>query len=103
VAREPLGELTFGFLLHRSTDGLTVYDGNVSARELGIDITLNEPFTLHFDFSAHVTRGQYHLECHVYDEHAGKHVARLSPAGVVSIAETRTFRGVADLELQCSA
>ncbi len=103
VARAPLGELVFGFLQHRSTDKLTLYDGNVTARERGIAIRPSEPFTVHFDFSAHVTRGQYHLACRVFDEHVGRHVARVSPAGVVTVAETRTLRGVADLELRCSA
>lgn len=61
------------------------------------------PFTPHFDFRTRVTSGQYHVECHVFDEQLGKHVARVSPAGVLSVGETRTFREVADLEKQCSA
>ena len=81
-----------------------VYGGAVTARELGIEpVAPGAPFTLHFDFRPHVTRGQYHLECVVLDPRAETPIARLSPAGVLSVAESRTWRGVADLELRCSA
>ena len=104
VAQQSWATLVFGFLLHRSTDGLRVYEGNVSAIELGVDkVEPGTTFTLHHSFRAHVTRGQYHVEIHVFDKDSGEVRARLSPAGVFTVFETRTYQGVADLELQCSA
>ena len=37
VLQPSVTDLTFGVLLHRSTDGLTVYDANFLAAELDID------------------------------------------------------------------
>jgi hypothetical protein len=104
VANRPIPLASFGVRLYRSTDGLLVYDGNVGARELGIEpLEPGRPFTLHFDFQAHVTRGQYHLECVVLDPAVEVPIARLTPAGVLSVAETRSWHGIANLGLQCTA
>lgn len=92
-----------GFVLHRSTDGLVVYDANYSGVELGLDpLTSGQSFTLRFDFRAHLTRGQYHLQCHVQHNPTQRHLARLTPAGVISVSETRTYAGIADLDLACT-
>jgi len=103
AARQPLDDLEFGIIIYRSTDGLKVYSGRVPAGELGIDpLPSRRDFTLQFGFRPHLTRGQYHIECHVFDNRMGRSAASLSPAAVFAVAETRTFAGIADVELECS-
>ncbi|HEX6534380.1 MAG TPA: ABC transporter ATP-binding protein [Gemmatimonadaceae bacterium] len=102
LARETTGDFHFGFVLRRSTDNLIVYDGNIAASEVGLDpVRAGGRFRLHFDFRAHLTRGQYHLECHVFHNPSQRYLGRLSPAGVLTVAETRTYAGIADIELAC--
>jgi homopolymeric O-antigen transport system ATP-binding protein len=99
-AREAVSDVTLGFLVHRSTDGLVVYDGNLRGDEIGLDhLSPGEKVTVEFFFRAHLTRGQYHLECHVLHNPTSRFLARLRPAGALTIDESRTYAGVADLEL----
>ncbi|HEU4640864.1 MAG TPA: ABC transporter ATP-binding protein [Gemmatimonadaceae bacterium] len=103
LAREAVEDYHFGFVLRRSTDNLIVYDGNVMAGEVGLDpVHAGQRFRLRFDFRAHLVRGQYHLECHVFHNPSQRYLGRLSPAGVLTVAETRTYGGIADVELGCS-
>jgi lipopolysaccharide transport system ATP-binding protein len=103
VVHRPTDDYQFGFLLHRSTDGLLVYDATVHERDAGLrDLRSGDRFTLKFDFRAHLTRGQYHVECHVFDHIAGEYVVRLSPAATFTVRESSTARGIADVELMCS-
>ncbi len=104
LAHERLKDIFFSVTLYRSTDGLVVYEANVQARELGLDpIESGRRFTVNYDFLANVTRGQYHLETKVQHPTAGLTLAHLMPAGVLGVTESRTYRGVADLLLECSA
>jgi lipopolysaccharide transport system ATP-binding protein len=96
----PLDDLLFGFLAYRSTDRLVVYDANFSSAELGMPrLVAGERVSVDFRFSAHLTRGQYHLGCHVFDTKAQDYTSRVSPAGLFAIRESRTFAGIADLEV----
>ena len=91
-------DVTFGFLLYRSTDQLVVYDGNFNLNEFRDGgLRHGESFTIDFDFRANLTRGHYFLECHVYDNRAQCFIARASPVANLTVDETRTFGGVADL------
>lgn len=102
LARKATTDLTFGFLVHRSTDGLLVYDGNVRGTEIGIDaLTPGDRVVADFTFRAHLTRGQYHLECHVFHNPSHRFLSRFCPAAILTVHETRTHGGVADLELDC--
>jgi ABC-type polysaccharide/polyol phosphate transport system ATPase subunit len=99
-AVEAVTDLTLGFVVYRSTDGLVVYDGNLPGDEIGLDgLSAGERVTVEFVFRAHLTRGQYHLECHVLHNPTARFLARLRPAGVLTIDESRTYTGVADLEV----
>lgn len=102
VARESVSDLTFGFIVRRSTDNLVVYDGNVLGKELGLGCLIPDTeFTIDFAFRAHLTRGQYHLECHVYHNPTQRFLARLCPAGILTVQESRSYAGIADVELEC--
>jgi lipopolysaccharide transport system ATP-binding protein len=93
-------DLTFGFVLRRTTDELTVYDGNVHGDDIGVmRLTRSHEVTLEFQFYAHLTRGHYDVECHLLHNPTRRFLARLRPAAVFAVDESRTYGGVADLEL----
>jgi lipopolysaccharide transport system ATP-binding protein len=95
-----LRDITLGILLHRSTDLLTVYDGNFTLEDLGLtSIAPGTQLTIDFPIRAHLVRGQYHFEFHVYHNATHEFLSRLAPAGLLTIEETRTYAGVADLEV----
>jgi lipopolysaccharide transport system ATP-binding protein len=94
-------DLTLGFLMHRSTDNLLVYDANIRGSEIGMrSLRPLEQVTVEFSFRTHVTRGQYHLECHLLHNPTRRFLTRLRPAALLTIEEDRTYTGVADLELE---
>jgi lipopolysaccharide transport system ATP-binding protein len=100
---EALKDITLGFVVHRSTDSLRVYDGHLRGCEIGLDcLSAGEKVIVEFCFRVHLTRGQYHLECHVLHNPTRRLIARLLPAGVITVDEDRTYAGVADLELACT-
>jgi lipopolysaccharide transport system ATP-binding protein len=94
-----VSDITFGLILRRTSDLLVVYDGNFTAKELGIDaLSAGDRFDVDFHLRAHLLRGQYHFECHVYDNPTQRFLSRIGPIGAVTVQETRTYSGVADLE-----
>lgn len=103
VIRESVSDLTLGFIVYRSTDNLVVYDGNIHGHELGLHcLRDSESLIVDFAFRAHLTRGQYHVECLAFYNQTQQILARLCPAGVFSIQDTRTQRGVANLDVVCT-
>jgi hypothetical protein len=101
-ALKAVTDVTLGFVVYRTTDGLVVYDGNLGGDEIGLKrLSPGEKVTVEFSFRAHLTRGRYHLECHVLHNPTSRFLARLRPAGALTIAESRTYAGVADLEVSC--
>jgi ABC-type polysaccharide/polyol phosphate transport system ATPase subunit len=103
VARQAIEDFHFGFLVHRSTDNMVVYDGNVQGAEIGVPaVRAGQRVRLHYDFRPHLVRGQYHLECHVCHNGSQHHLSRLVPAGLFTVSEARTYAGIADIELACS-
>jgi lipopolysaccharide transport system ATP-binding protein len=96
----PVSDLLFGLLAFRSTDRLLVYDANFSSAELGIPpLSAGEHVVVDFRFHSHLTRGQYHLACHVFDVATQEYTSRASPVGIFSVRENRTFAGIADLQV----
>src|SRR5688572_32595404 len=87
----PGPDLLFGFLAFRSTDRLCVYDANFSGDELALPpLAAGETVVVNFRFNAHLTRGQYHLGCHVFDVRDQEYTSRVCPAGVFTVRESRT-------------
>jgi Wzt C-terminal domain len=98
--RQRLENVTFGMLLHRSTDLLTVYDGNFTLDDLGLtSVAAGTRMVVDFPVRANLVRGQYHFEFHVYHNATNEFLSTLTPAGLLTIEETRTFGGVADLDV----
>jgi energy-coupling factor transporter ATP-binding protein EcfA2 len=99
--RTRLTELQFGFLLHRASDGLMIYDESVSNTALGFDVLeAGDVVSVTFEFDANVTRGQYQLELHVLHTATFTFLARMRPAAIFSVTETQSFAGVAYLAVQ---
>lgn len=98
-----IADLTFVFVVHRATDGLRVYDGNVLDVEAGRTMfRTGDRFTVEFSFVTHLVRGQYFISCDVLHNPTYERLTRLSPAAMFSVNETRTRTGVADVELRVS-
>jgi lipopolysaccharide transport system ATP-binding protein len=96
-------DFTLGFIVHRSTDNLVVYDGNTPGRQVGLmALAAGEEVTVEFTFCSHLTRGHYHLECHVLHNPTGRFLARLRPAATLVIDERHTYSGIADLDVRCT-
>jgi homopolymeric O-antigen transport system ATP-binding protein len=96
----PAGDLLFGFLAYRSTDRLLVYDANFGSRELAVPrFAGDERLVVDFHFRAHLTRGQYHLACHVFDTTTQEYTSRACPVAIFTVRENRTFAGIADLQV----
>ena len=102
TAHEKTSDFHFGFVIYRSTDNMVVYDGGIDASEVGLEtVHPAQRFRLHFDFNAHLTRGQYHIQCHVFHNPSQTHLCKFSPAASIGIAESRSYAGIADVELAC--
>ena len=103
VANKALRDLHVGLQLHRSTDNLIVYHGVVDRTELGLDeVRAGQRFTLRFRFHAHLAGGHYYFACQIYHNPTQEALVRLSPAGLLSVLDTRTSKGIADLEMECT-
>jgi len=100
---KPIDNVTFAFGVHRSTDQLVVYDGQFTQRELGLAATLAPGrFTVRFTFDANLTRGQYYFDVFAAQASSQRYLGRLRPAGHLTIVESRTWGGVADLNVRPS-
>ena len=94
-------EVTFGFLLYRSTDNLLVYDGHFTNAEIGLSrLTPGRPFEVDFKFNANVTRGHYHIATRIYDNILQRFLAEVSPPVVFGVEELQTWDGIAHLDVR---
>jgi homopolymeric O-antigen transport system ATP-binding protein len=98
---QDISNVQFGLLVYRSTDGLLLYAGSIDWDEIGPDrIEANETIRASFVFKVPLARGQYHLECDCYHPPTGRHLARLVPAGAITVEEQRIHSGIVDLEMR---
>jgi Wzt C-terminal domain len=98
-----LRDYTLGFLVYRSTDQLLVYDANFDGTEVGREtLRAGEPMVIEFTFRTHLTRGHYFFDCHVMHCPTQMFVGRLRPAANLGVHETRTWAGLADLEVRAA-
>jgi energy-coupling factor transporter ATP-binding protein EcfA2 len=94
-------DVTFGFIVHRSTDNLLLYDGNFSTADLGLDgLRQGAAISIDFSFTAHLTRGQYHISLHVYHNPTQRFLAPHYIVGGFTVVEHRTWGGIVDLAVE---
>ncbi|HUQ89171.1 MAG TPA: ABC transporter ATP-binding protein [Vicinamibacterales bacterium] len=97
---QPTRDLTFGLVLRKTDDQFVVYDANFTDEELGITaMTPGARFEIDFQLWAHLLRGHYDFECHVLHAPTQRFICRAGPLCAIVIEETRTFAGVADLNV----
>jgi lipopolysaccharide transport system ATP-binding protein len=102
-SRVDVAEFLVAFIVRRTTDQLLVYDGQFTSAELGLPtLAPGRELVVDYHFLAHLTRGQYHVQCHVVDVQTQQFVGWLSPAGLLTVDERRTWGGVADLAVRAS-
>jgi lipopolysaccharide transport system ATP-binding protein len=94
----PLEGVTFGLVVHRSTDQLVVYDGNVHKSETSA--TLEGSFELEFRFIVNLVRGHYYVSFHITDDQSQSNILKVSPLATFVVHEARSYGGVADLRLE---
>jgi len=100
LVNRPISDITFGVILYRTSDQLVVYDGNFNSKELGLEgQPAGAQFGVDFHLHAHLLRGQYHFECHVYHNPTHRFLSRVGPVGSLTVHETRTYGGIADLAI----
>ena len=100
-AHAAVEDLLLGFLVYRSTDRPARSTTRTSGPESsGLpSLRPGDEIVVDFHFRAHLTRGQYHLGCHVYDTaHAGIHRPRV-PDRHSDGRRDRTHSGIADLQV----
>jgi hypothetical protein len=103
AVRDPIEGIHFGFIVRRSTDNMLVYDANFTGDELGRDrLSGGQRFRVVYEAAAHLTRGQYHIESHVFHNASSRFIARRNPAGHFRVDENRTYAGIADLGARAS-
>jgi lipopolysaccharide transport system ATP-binding protein len=102
-AVRPVDGVTFTFCVHRATDQLMVYDETFAQRNLGLASVPSGRFSIDFRFEANLTRGQYYFD--VFSAHVAsrRYLGRLRPAAHLTVAEDRTFAGVAHLAVRAAA
>jgi lipopolysaccharide transport system ATP-binding protein len=103
AAHDELSDFHFGFVIYRSTDNMIIYDGGVEGEEVGLGtVHAGQNIRLDFDFTAHLIRGRYHIQVHVFHNPSQAHLCKYSPAASFGISESRSYSGVADVELSCA-
>ena len=100
AAHATANNLLFGFLLYRSSDALSVYDANFGSQELQVGaLQAGDEVVVDYHFHVNLTRGQYHLGCHVFDLATQEYTDRVCPIGALTVDESRTHNGIADLQV----
>jgi len=94
---EPMQDLLFAFRVLRATDQLLVYDGQFRQEELQLEVRGGSTFSVTFRFLPNLTRGQYYIELLVSHASTQHYLVRLTPAAHLTVAESRTWGGVANL------
>ena len=95
-----LGEFIVAFIVRRTADRFLVYDGHFNCTELGLNgLEAGGEMAVEYEFTPHLARGQYHVECHMMELSSQEFVGWLSPAALLTMDERRTWGGVADLDV----
>ena len=94
-------DVTFGFLVYRSTDNLLVYDGHFTNAEIGLrEIVTGKPFQVDFRFRANLTRGHYRVVTRIYDNILQRFHAQVCPPANFGVQELQTWAGIAHLDVR---
>jgi lipopolysaccharide transport system ATP-binding protein len=94
-------DVTFGFLVYRSTDNLLLYDGHFTNAELRLPkLSAGQPFEVEFAFRANLTRGHYHVVTRIYDNVIQRFRSQVCPPAIFAVDELQTWAGIVHLDVQ---
>jgi homopolymeric O-antigen transport system ATP-binding protein len=104
VARssKPIDDVTFRFMIHRSTDQLMVFDGQVHRRELGSVAEFQGEFTLDFRFRAHLVAGHYYLSMWVFHNPTRQALMGPQQLATLAITESQSRTGIVDVDFSAA-
>jgi ABC-type polysaccharide/polyol phosphate transport system ATPase subunit len=101
-SRAALDDVTFGFVVYRSTDQLAVYNGNIHRRDLGPATAFNGDFTLDFGFRTNLVRGHYYLSAHVFHNPTQTFFVPPRQLATITVQEYQSCGGIADVEFSAA-
>lgn len=95
----PQSALTFGLTLHRSTDNILAYEGDLTDSSLGFASHVEGDHVVEFTFCPRLTRGHYRLGIYVLHTPTHEYLAHSSPAAMFSVEERMSTAGISDIAL----
>jgi hypothetical protein len=102
--KKTIRDYHIGFLVFRTTDQLSVYNGNWTGEELGHpELRPETAVEFNIGFTAHLTKGHYYVAWHLFHNPTQTFISTIRPAGFFAVDEHRTWGGVADLEVVAKA
>ena len=104
VARStrPIDDVTFRFMIHRSTDQLLVFDGQVHRRELGSVAEFDGEFTLEFRFGAYLVAGHYYMSLWVFHNPTRQALMGPQQLATLAITESQSRKGIVDVDFSAA-
>jgi ABC-type polysaccharide/polyol phosphate transport system ATPase subunit len=97
-------DVTFEFMVYRSTDNLLAYNGHFTNADIGLErISAGEEFEVDFRLRANLTRGHYRAVIRIYDNIIQEFHAQVCPPATLVIEESRTWAGIAFLDVRPAA
>lgn len=96
--------VTFEFMVFRSTDNLLVYNGHFTNTDIGLpSLDPGVPFDVDFRFRANLTRGHYRAVIRIYDNILQRFAAEVCPPATFVVEELQTWSGIAHLAVDARA
>jgi lipopolysaccharide transport system ATP-binding protein len=99
---QALDDVTFRFTIHRSTDQLMVFEGQIHRRELGSVDEFRGEFSLDLGFRAHLAAGHYYLSLSVFHNATRRFLFDTQQLATLTISGGQSRKGIADLDLAAS-
>jgi lipopolysaccharide transport system ATP-binding protein len=97
-------DVTFEFMVYRSTDNLLVYDAHLTNTEIGLgQIVPNRAFEIDFHFLVNLTRGHYRVVIRLYDNILQEFLSEVCPPATLVVEELQTWSGIAYLDVNAHA
>jgi hypothetical protein len=99
---KPLDDVTFGLVVHRSTDHFLVFEGGIHRREIGTAASFHGNFCLDFTFTTNLVRGHYAASFYVYDNPTRRWLTPKRRAATFTVSEGKSQRGIAHLDMSAT-
>jgi ABC-type polysaccharide/polyol phosphate transport system ATPase subunit len=98
-SQQPLDDVSFGLFVHRSTDQLVVYNGELHRREIGPATAFEGEFCLDMSFVGSSGTRHYSVSLYAYDNPTRQHLIQVRRIATITVSEHRSRSGIAHLEM----